>query len=200
LKKEGVLVAPFAGRRETEKLGPQIERELEIMMNVPGADRALPPEVIEAGLKPSRIMTNPLSRMARAEEVSGFTRTAELAIQLASAGAEEALDIINWEEGIRDTADVLGARPTHINTPRGESRRSARPARRARTRRKRAGGAARRRRRAVPRAGQSDRGNARRRRRPWLSAQAAPRPQSNLDPPAARRRSSRCAKACFFDG
>jgi hypothetical protein len=116
LKKEGVLVAPFAGRRENEKLGPQIAREIEIL----GTYRALPeppPEVIEAGLKLKPVMTNPLSRMARAEEVSGFTRTAELAIQAASAGAEEALDIINWEEGIRDTADVLGARPTHINTP-----------------------------------------------------------------------------------
>jgi hypothetical protein len=32
LQKEGVLIAPFAARRETEKLGPQIERELDIMM------------------------------------------------------------------------------------------------------------------------------------------------------------------------
>lgn len=116
LKKEGVLVAPFAGRRETEKLGPQIERELEIMMNAKAIDQ-VPPEVLEAGAKPKVRMTNPLSRMARAEEVSGFTRTVEIAVQAASAGAPEALEVINFEEGIRDTADVLGARPTHIFSP-----------------------------------------------------------------------------------
>jgi hypothetical protein len=116
LKKEGVLVAPFAGRRENEKLGPQIERELEIMMNA-GAIDPMPPEALEAGLKPKVRMTNPLSRMARAEEVSGFTRTVEIAVQAASAGAPEALEVINFEEGIRDTADVLGARPTHIYSP-----------------------------------------------------------------------------------
>jgi hypothetical protein len=116
LKKEGVLVAPFAGRRETEKLAPQVARELEIMMNANAID-PLPPEVVEAGLTPKVIMTNPLARMARAEEVSGFTRTLEIAVQAASAGAPEAIEVINMEEGIRDTAEVLGARPTHIYSP-----------------------------------------------------------------------------------
>lgn len=113
LQKEGVLIAPFAGRRETEKLGPMIERELEIMMNARAID-PLPPEVIEAGATPRIIMTNPLSKMARAQEVSGFTRTVEIAVQAAGAGATDALECINFEQGIRDTAEILGARPQVI--------------------------------------------------------------------------------------
>jgi hypothetical protein len=126
LQKEGVLIGPFAGRRETEKVGPMIERELEIMMRA-GAIDPLPEEVKEAGGRPRVIMTNLLSRMARAEEVTGFTRTAELAVQAASAGASEALEIINWQEGLRQSADVLGARPSTIYSPEEvEARRAAR--------------------------------------------------------------------------
>jgi hypothetical protein len=124
LKKEGVLVAPFAGRHETEKLGPMVDRELEILMTARRID-PLPPEALEAGLKPKIKMTNPLSRMARAEEVSGFTRTVEIAVQAASAGAPEALEVINFEEGIRDSAEVLGARPTHIFSPEEVAQRRA---------------------------------------------------------------------------
>jgi hypothetical protein len=113
LQKEGVLVAPYAGRRETEKLGPMIERELDILMRA-GAIAPLPPEAREAGARPRIIMTNPLSRMARAEEVTGFTRLTEIGIQAASAGRQDALDRINFDEGMKVSADVLGVRPSMI--------------------------------------------------------------------------------------
>lgn len=117
LQKEGVLIGPIAGRRETEKLGPLIERELDILDRA-GQLPEPPPEVIEAGeSRPRAHMTNPLSRMARAEEVSAFTRLTEIGIQAASAGAPEALKIINFEQGMRDTAEVLGARPSHLYSP-----------------------------------------------------------------------------------
>ncbi|HET8534949.1 MAG TPA: portal protein, partial [Sphingomicrobium sp.] len=115
LQKEGVLVGPFAGRRETEKLGPMIEREIDIMMRH-GALEPLPDEVKEAGARPKIRMTNPLSRMARAEQVSGFSRTAEIAFQAAAAGHPEALDNINFDKGIQLSADVLGAPPSVINS------------------------------------------------------------------------------------
>lgn len=115
LQKEGVLVAPFAGRRETEKLGPMIERELDIALRARQID-PYPPEVIEAGARPVVEMDNPLSRMARAEEASGFTRWAEIGVQAASAGAPEALDRINWDRGMQVTAEVLGVRPSCVNT------------------------------------------------------------------------------------
>ena len=111
LQKEGVLIAPFAGRRETEKLGPQVERELDILMRA-GAIPPFPPEVKEAGAKPRAYMTNPLSRMARAEEVTGFTRLVEIGIQAAGAGRGDALDRINFDEGMKVSAEVLGVRPS----------------------------------------------------------------------------------------
>jgi hypothetical protein len=114
LQKEGVLIAPFAGRRETEKLGPTIERELDIMMNAPGAIDDLPPEVREAGARPAVQMTNPLSRMARAEEVTGFSRWVEMGIQAAGAGRPDALDRVNFDDGMVNAADVLGVRPTSV--------------------------------------------------------------------------------------
>jgi hypothetical protein len=111
--KEGVLIAPFAGRRETEKLAPQIERELDILMRA-RAIPPFPPEVLEAGAKPRAYMTNPLSRMARAEEVTGFTRLVEIGVQAAGAGHPEALERINFDEGIKIAGDVLGVRPSML--------------------------------------------------------------------------------------
>jgi hypothetical protein len=113
LQKEGVLIAPFAGRRETEKLGPQIERELDIMMNAKAIDD-LPPEVLEAGASPVIQMTNPLSRMARAEEVTGFSRWVEMGIQAAGAGRPDALDRVNFDDGMVNAAEVLGVKPTSV--------------------------------------------------------------------------------------
>jgi hypothetical protein len=111
LQKEGVLIAPYAGRRETEKLGPMVERELDIMLRA-GAIPAFPPEVLEAKAKPRVNMTNPLSRMARAEEVTGFTRLAEIGFQAAGAGRPDALDRLNFDDGMVAAGDVLGVRPS----------------------------------------------------------------------------------------
>lgn len=115
LQKEGVLVAPYAGRRETEKLQPMIVRELDIGLRA-GWIPPLPPEAREAGAFPKVVMTNPLSKMARAAEVSGFTRLAEIGIQLASAGKPEALDVLDVQPAMRDTAEVLGVRASHIKS------------------------------------------------------------------------------------
>lgn len=117
VQKEGVLISPIAGRRETEKIAPVIEREIDVLDRA-GQLPEPPPEVKEAGeRRPRAYMTNPLSRMARAEEVSGFTRLVEIAIQAASAGRPDALNIINFDQGLRDTAEVLGVRPSHLYSP-----------------------------------------------------------------------------------
>lgn len=107
IQKEGVLIAPFASRRETEKIGPTVDRELEIMMRA-GAILPFPPEVIEAGASVSVNMTNPLSRMAKADEVTAFTRLVELGIQAAGAGAPRALKRINFDTGMTLAGEVLG--------------------------------------------------------------------------------------------
>jgi hypothetical protein len=57
-------------------------------------------------------MTNPLSRMAKADEVTGFTRLVEIGIQAAGAGATRALKRINFDKGMVAAADVLGVPPS----------------------------------------------------------------------------------------
>lgn len=115
LQKEGVLIAPFAERRETEKLAPMVARELDILMRA-GEIPPFPQEVLEAGALPTVIMTNPLARMARAEEVGAFTRWVEIGVQAVSAGIEDALDRVNFDEGMKDVGEVLGVRPSVIRS------------------------------------------------------------------------------------
>jgi len=115
LQKEGVLIAPYIGRRETEKAQPIAERELDILMRADQID-PLPPEVLEAGARPIFVMNNPAARMAKAETVGAFTRWVEIGVQAAAAGAPQALDRVNWDQGMQDVGETLGVLPTHINT------------------------------------------------------------------------------------
>ena len=118
-KQQGMLVAPTAGRMETEKLGPLIARELDIGLRS-GQILPPPPELREAtsarqaGIKV--VYDNPLSRMARAEEASGFTRWVEVLTQLAPFD-EGVIDLVDVETSARGLADVLGVRPSWTATP-----------------------------------------------------------------------------------
>lgn len=115
LQKEGVLIAPYIGRRETEKAQPIAERELDILLRAGQIDE-LPPEVIEAGARPMFVLDNPAARMARAEKVGAFTRWVEIGVQAAAAGATQALDRVNWDNGMQEVGEVLGVSPSSINT------------------------------------------------------------------------------------
>jgi hypothetical protein len=54
--------------------------------------------------------------MARAEEVSGFTRALEIGVQAAAAGSPEALDRLKIADGVAAVAEVLGVRPELIRS------------------------------------------------------------------------------------
>ncbi|MEA3053551.1 MAG: hypothetical protein QOG72_2454 [Sphingomonadales bacterium] len=111
--KQGVLIQPFADRYETEKLGVMVERELDILMRSGQID-PMPPEMVEAGARPLIVMTNPLARMARAQEASAFTRWVEIGVQAAGAGRPDALDRINFDAGMVGVGEVLGVRDSWI--------------------------------------------------------------------------------------
>ncbi|MES2058256.1 MAG: portal protein [Pseudomonadota bacterium] len=116
IQKQGVLVGPFAGQHETEKLGPMIERELDILLRAGQID-PMPPEMIEAGMRPLAIYQNPLARMARAEEAAGFTRWVEVAVQIAGAvGDASIFDHINFDRAMPGLAEVLSVRPSWQNS------------------------------------------------------------------------------------
>jgi hypothetical protein len=108
-----VLIAPFADRYETEKVGVLVERVLDILMRA-GQIAPMPPEMTEANARPLVYMKNPLARMARAGEAAAFTRWVEIGVQAAGAGRPEALDRVNFDGGMVGVGEVLGVRPSWI--------------------------------------------------------------------------------------
>ena len=113
--KQGVLVAPYAGRYETEKQNPVTQRDLELAMRAEQIE-PFPPEVLEAGAWPTIDYDNPLSRMARAEEAAGLTRWIEAMTPLANVDPG-VFDHIDTDQAAPGLADVLGVRPSWIATP-----------------------------------------------------------------------------------
>lgn len=114
--KQGVLVAPYAGRYETEKQNPVTQRDLDLAMRAGQVD-PFPPEVIEAGAYPVIEYENPLSRMARAEEAAGLTRWIEVMTPLAQLDGGAVFDHIDTDAAAPGLADVLAVRPSWVATP-----------------------------------------------------------------------------------
>ncbi len=114
--KQGVLVAPYAGRYESEKQNPVTQRDLDLAMRARQVE-PFPDEVIEAGAYPVIEYENPLSRMARAEEAAGLTRWIEAMAPLAQVDDGAVFDHIDVDAAAPGLGDVLGVRPSWIATP-----------------------------------------------------------------------------------
>ena len=76
-QEKGELLGPPLGRQQTGYLGPLIERELDIMFQIPGILDDMPPELQEAGGMIDVKYTAPLNRMQRAGESTGIMQTFE---------------------------------------------------------------------------------------------------------------------------
>lgn len=114
--KQGVLVAPYAGRYETEKQNPVTQRDLDLAMRA-GQVEPFPPEVLEAGAYPLIEYENPLTRMARAERAAGMSRWIEALAPLAQVDDGAVFDHINTDEAASGMADALGVPDSWISTP-----------------------------------------------------------------------------------
>lgn len=114
--KQGVLVAPYAGRYETEKQNPVTQRDLDLAMRA-GQVEPFPPEVLEAGAYPMIEYENPLTRMARAERAAGMSRWIESLAPLAQVDDGAVFDHINTDEAASGMADALGVPDSWIATP-----------------------------------------------------------------------------------
>jgi hypothetical protein len=114
--KTGVLVAPFAGRYETENLGPTTMRELDLGLRA-GQVEPLPPEVIEAGAVPLPQMDNPLSKMARMQEAAGLTRLIEVLAPFEASEPGITGDVIDMDAAGPGVADVLNVRQSWTRSP-----------------------------------------------------------------------------------
>lgn len=114
-QEKGMLLTPTVGRQTSEALGPQIERELDLLM----FHRMLPPMpqvLVEAGAGFEIVYDSPMSRMQRAEELVGVQRTMELLAPFAQMDPS-VLDVFDKDELARLTAEVSGVPTPVLRSP-----------------------------------------------------------------------------------
>lgn len=103
---KGILLAPTMGRQQSEKLGPQIDREIDIA----SSQRLLPPmppRLREAQGEYQVVYTSPLARAAKAQEAAGFMRTVESVKELVNiTGDMSLLDPFNFDEAVPAIAAI----------------------------------------------------------------------------------------------
>jgi hypothetical protein len=111
LREKGIIIAPMIGRQQSEMLGPQIEREIGILLRQ-GFLPPVPPVLEEAEGEYEIQYESSGMRQQRLEEALGVERTIEGAAPFIAADPT-LLDIFKPVEIVRLYADIHGA-PTSI--------------------------------------------------------------------------------------
>lgn len=105
-REKGILLAPTLGRQESERLGPQVERELDLLAQQKALP-PMPPILKEAGAGFKIEYDSPLSRAQRMEESAGLMRTVEATLNVAQVtGNPEPLDHFNWDAIVPELSDI----------------------------------------------------------------------------------------------
>jgi len=86
-REKGALLSPTMGRQQSEMLGPQIARDVDLLQQQ-GLLPELPPLLVEAGGEFEIEYDSPLSRSQRSEEAAGWLRTLEAAIAYANTSQD----------------------------------------------------------------------------------------------------------------
>jgi hypothetical protein len=108
-REKGMLIAPTAGRIETEFLGPMLEREIDLM-GQQGLLPPMPPIVQQAAAEYRIEYDSPMSRMRRAEKTSGFLRALNTAAEYTRlTGDPRPLDWFAIDRAMPDIQDAMGA-------------------------------------------------------------------------------------------
>ncbi len=114
-QEKGQLLAPTVGRQQSEMIGPQIDREFNIL----GRQGFLPemPEVLAEAEGEYEIgYESPGMRHQRSEELMGIQRTLEMAMPFAQADPS-ILGIFKPDQIIRLAAEINGAPVSILRTP-----------------------------------------------------------------------------------
>lgn len=105
---KGILIAPTIGRQQSEYLGPLIDRELGLMAEL-GLLPPMPPALREAAGGYDVVYTSPLSRAQRAQDVAGFQRTMETAIQIVNVTQDPSiLDVFDMDTALPEISEING--------------------------------------------------------------------------------------------
>jgi hypothetical protein len=101
---KGILLAPTVGRQQSDYVGPMIERELDLGLEL-GLFLPMPRELIEAKGDYQIVYTSPMARIAKAEENAGFIRSLETTLQIVNITQDpSALDRYNFDVAIPEMA------------------------------------------------------------------------------------------------
>jgi hypothetical protein len=107
-REKGILLAPTIGRQQSEYLGPLINRELDLLGQM-GLLPPFPMALREAKGEYELLYDSPLSRAARAEEVSGLNRSLQTVLEMVKfSGNAEPLDHYDWDSIIPELNDIHG--------------------------------------------------------------------------------------------
>lgn len=112
---KAALLSPTMGRLQSEMLGPMIEREIDLLDEI-GVLPDMPPELVEAEGEYEVVYTSPLAKSMYAEEVSGFMRAVEMALNIANATQDVSqLDHFNFEDALPEIADYMAVPARWMN-------------------------------------------------------------------------------------
>lgn len=115
-REKGALLSPTMGRQQSEALGPQIEREIDLLQEQ-GLIPPMPQALLEAEGEYEIEYTSPLSRLARAEEAAGLFRTiAEVREYVAVTQDPAPLDWVDWDEAMPDLMDIQAVPPRWVRS------------------------------------------------------------------------------------
>ncbi len=105
-REKGILLSPTMGRQQSEFLGPQIERELDVLAQQ-GLLPPMPQFLRDAGGQYKVEYDSPLSRAQKAENAAGLFRTVDwLAATVNITQDPSPFDWIDWDEAMPDVMDI----------------------------------------------------------------------------------------------
>lgn len=123
--KESALLSPTMGRIQSEFLGPKTRREIDVLQemgmiatgdNAPGLK--MPPELVEAKGEYDTVYTSPMAKGMYADEVAGFMRAVNTALEIANATQDMSyLNHFNFDVAIPEMADRMASPPGWMNDP-----------------------------------------------------------------------------------
>ena len=105
-REKGALLSPTMGRQQSESLGPQVDREIDLLTQLRLLE-PMPPALLEAKGDYTIRYDSPLSRMARSEEAAGFMRVVEYAKEIFAVTQDPTvMDGFNFDVAIPELADI----------------------------------------------------------------------------------------------
>lgn len=108
-REKGALLSPTMGRFQSESIGPQIEREFDLLM-WQGLIPPPPPALQEAGAEYKVEYDAPLNRAMRADEAAGTMRTFQWAAEIASTTQDPSvMDFFDTDAIIPELMQINGA-------------------------------------------------------------------------------------------